>query len=91
MTGHPPVVVRVTEEDILDGLPRRADACPIARAASRAMRSPVVAGRHFLYALGGATARYRTPPIVEGFLAALDRGDPVEPFSFIVAKPEVFG
>lgn len=88
----PPVVVRVTARDIEEGLCARADRCPVARAARRAFGCEVVAGSDFIHRVQPWKAWcYRTPPEAAEAIRRFDAGEPIEPFDFVLAEPEVFG
>lgn len=88
----PPVIVRIAESDAEAGLPRRADACPAALAASRACGDPVVVGGRFTYRMtAGGTWRCRTPPEMAAAVRAADAGEWVGPAEFVLGGWERTG
>jgi len=89
--------INVTAEDIRAGVSGESDACPIARAALRALTeageyvnvSAVRAALHVQHLdATGKTRDWRCfglPPEAAAFVDAFDAGSPVEPFTFEVS------
>ena len=79
--------IRITEEDIEQGVSCSPSRCPVARAIRRDAGSTA---SHLT--VSGATiwigdVHYRTPPRAFDFIFEFDNGDPVVPFEFELGLP----
>lgn len=74
--------IEVTQEDIDLGEPGSFCRCPIARAATRAFGFPVEVGSVMYKGRGGKLASMPSEAFI--FMAAYDRLEPTEPFTFEV-------
>jgi hypothetical protein len=83
-----PSAVYVTAWDLEQGRVARADACPIATAVRRALGVEAIVGRERVTLLDGSGVRCRTPPEARSAMSRWDRGELVEPFSFILSDWE---
>lgn len=78
------VKVEVTQQDIEAGVRVNPWACPIGRAAERAfgepagMASDILVGNNY----------YDVPPDVRRWVLDFDRGEPVEPITFVATPNE---
>ena len=78
--------IDVTQEDIAKGDARNPESCPVALAASRVCKQPMMAGSYRLHSVMGAT-QYRTgaiPKSVQRWIEDFDEGRSVEPIKFEV-------
>lgn len=74
-------IIRVTAQDITDGLRGSVGGCPIALAARRQGMERFVISKDIF---GWETMRFigKTPPAARRFIAAFDDRKPVRPFRF---------
>jgi len=88
MTAPDELVISVTAEDIRDGEPESACACPIALAIARLLDAStededVIVGREVILIRPlGVLIDYELPASAAQFIRAFDNGDAVEPFTF---------
>jgi len=76
------VTIDVTEDDIIDGIPRLCFLCPVARAAYRALGVPVAVTDSILEAEGYLNVAL--PDWVRDRIAEFDARGHCEPFDFTV-------
>ena len=83
--------IDVTAQNIREGYQNSCRSCPIALAVQRATSRCVnVSNREVGFFLAGHVAQtVDLPKRARDFIAAYDRGDPVEPFSFQLPLPAV--
>lgn len=79
--------IEVTQEDIVKGIPRNGESCPIARAASRQTKFRVyVSGKmaEFYDPSTGHSTWFFLPRPARSFVRSFDEEDKVEPLTFDV-------
>lgn len=84
MDIHTPVTIRVTARDILKGRRDSTTLCPIARAARRDLKMPLLGVIPEFICLESGFL-FSLPPSAREFIQAFDAGGPVTPFQFEVS------
>lgn len=79
------IKIRVTQEDIDNGIRYKAESCPINHAARRAFNVDCSTQRTFIY-VGYATHRAFLPETARDFIYHFDFGHPVAPFEFEITS-----
>lgn len=79
--------VTVTQEDITSGVPGDNKLCPVARAINRLLPNALV---YTLAMFTHGDSTYRIPAAAMKFVNSFDRGELVEPFSFVLERVRWF-
>ena len=84
--------IHVTAQDIVGGVPRSCEMCPVALAARRLWPGATVGvdgDRIYRRSYSYGNASVRLPSTVRRWVREYDHGFPVAPFEFAIATPDI--
>ena len=76
-----PLDLAITDADIVEGVRKDCESCPVALALSRAGGSAAVVGQDIEVDIDGVRRNFGIPPELVNFILDFDDGRPVEPIS----------